>query len=384
MKKLLVSLALFACVAVSSTAGATVQNHTTAGFAQTITLNAGTTVLRLNVSSATSIIGMTGGSDGRVIYLWNVSASEHVTLHQEHTSATAADRLAIDANGGFRYLFSNGTGLAIATYDGTSQRWRMATLESYNVSGSSVVNGEMNVAGNLTTTGVFTGTNTNATLTGTGSTRVSLKPVSTTNNGSTLAWLNNAGSALFSMGPDYNGNLGKDFWLYDGWNGVTNLYANNTGTSYLSFGTSYGGLEYAESGDELRLFASGLVRMRLTSGGLKISTLPYYQRKTTGTAKPTMGSNCNGTGTATQHADSSDYRGSVTLGANASACTLTFAIPWDLTGNNVGEPMCTANTSTSGRSVAVTAMTDHEVTFTPSASGATTIYYHCDGIYPPQ
>lgn len=214
------------------------------------------------------------------------------------------------------------------------------------------------------------------------STRLILQSTTSGNNASTVRWKNSAGTSLFSEGTDYNGNATQDFWLYDNVNGVTNLYLNNTGTSYLSLGTSAGGMQYAESTDELGLFATGAVRLRLTSAALTISAHPYYQRRASGTAKPTLGTDCNGGGTATWvNNDSGDARGVFHVPMWGSFCTMTFAIPWDLS-VNTGKPICTANAS-SGY-VSIYSITDHQVQFSHSGSGDVDIYYHCDGVLPPQ
>jgi hypothetical protein len=234
----------------------------------------------------------------------------------------------------------------------------------------------------FTTTSFADETNTGAG----NSTRLTLRSTTSGNNGSTVRWENSVLTRLFSLGTDYNGNATQDFWLYDNVNGVTNLYISNAGTSYLSFGTSAGGIQYAESNDELGLFAGGNTRLRLTSGAMKVSAHPYYQRRASGTAMPTLGTNCGGwTWSSWANADSGDVRGAIQLGYYASQCTMSFAVPWDLS-VSVGTPICTANSSITGQSVAITAIDDHSVTFQTSTSGssiAPIIYYHCDGVLPP-
>ena len=98
-------------------------------------------------------------------------------------------------------------------------------------------------------------------------------------------------------------------------------------------------------------------------------------------ALPTVGSDCNGSGAASSDADSNNSRGSIRLGTGSTACTLTFNPPWDV-GVSLGKPICGAWSSVSPNTIAVTAITDHLVTFTPSAGGVQTLYYFCDGILP--
>ncbi len=363
----------------------TVQTTTTTG-GQTFSLGATTTILRFNASSQVDLYGITGGADGRFLILVN-SGSGHVNLHPESSSAgSASDRLYFDSNGAYRVLFGQ-VGIAFATYDGTTARWRLGLIEGHNSGANKQTNGDHTVTGSLTNNGYLTSTGfpaslANTTILGSTTPRLVLKSTHGTSDASTVRWQDNAASTLWSLGSDYNGNGGQDWWLFDNVNSITNLYLKNTGLSYLSMGDTYGGIQYDNTDMELGLFVDGGVKIRLNEYAWKFDTLPFYTRQTSGSSLPTKGSNCNGSGTATQHADSGDARGSVTLGTGATACTLSFYHPFDLEQSPAnGFPICTANSSTSA--VAITAIDDHSVTFTPSSSGVQTIYYHCDGIIDP-
>jgi hypothetical protein len=296
--------------------------------------------------------------------------SGNVHFLQENTSATSTDRWMLDANTGYRTLWSGSTvqGMGLAVYDATGPngRWRFSELTGYNTAGALYVRGNL-FAGNgvLREAAAYP--------------RLQLSSSTAGNNGSSIRWYNSAGSSLFTMGPDYNGNATADWWMYDNTNGINNVYINNTGTSYLSFGTSYGGIQYAESSDELALYAAGATRLRLTSGALKISTHPYYQKRASGTTNTSI--SCEGTGEA-MGTNAMDARGWFTTGTGGSGqydCTMTFGVPWDLS-VNVGVPVCTATTSSPSVSVAVTAIDDHTVTFSLPSPANVTVYYHCDGL----
>jgi len=122
-----------------------VQDHTTGG-TQTITLAEDTTVLRINCASTIELVGITGGYDGRILLIQNVGAGNTLAYHNNGL-ATAADRLWLDSNGGFRYLFNSGLGLALVMYDGTSERWRLAILEGFNSGGGKTIYGDFSVSG---------------------------------------------------------------------------------------------------------------------------------------------------------------------------------------------------------------------------------------------
>lgn len=394
MKKIVIRLAALFALTTSANAATTtvedfrgtVQTVTSTTSPQTLSLGATTTIVRINVASNITISGMDGGADGRVVFFWNVGAGTAWFVHED-TSATSTNRWKVDANTGSRALFGGTEGMGVAVYDGTTGRWRFGPLSGYNTGGSLQVNGSFSVY-DWSALGQY------ATVRGPQSTRLYLTSDGSGDNSSSIRWQNSASTALFTMGPDYWGDGGANWWFYDNTNSLTPLYLDQAsdGVSWLSMGASSGGMEWDEndwpSGAAtvdglLRFFANGLYRMTVSDFFVAFNSQPYYQRP--GSA-PTLDSNCNGSGTATFARDeSSDARGAITLGTGATACTMNFAIPWDLIGGTEPEvregfPICVANTSTSGRSVAITNITDHLVTFTPSASGATTIYYHCDGV----
>ncbi len=387
MKKLLLALALSLCWFSTASAGTTIVEDfrgtpqtVTATGVQTVSLGANTTIVRFNSSSDIYVVGMDGGYDGRVVLFINAGAG-NALFYNEHTSASSTPaRMLLDSNTGYRTLYNNSIGsFGIGTYDNTTQRWRIAILGGFNTGGPLAVNGDFSVAGNAAVVGALS--SASAALSNVAGVLLTLKSLTSGNNGATVRWLNSSGTSLFTMGPDYNGNGGQNFWLYDNVNARTFLYLDNTGTSYLSFGTSYGGFQYAESTDELGFYASGLTRLRLTGNAFKIGTHPYYQKRTSGTTNTSI--SCEGSGEA-MGTDAMDARGSFTTGTGGSGqydCTMTFGVPWDLS-VNVGKPICTANTSDPTVNVAVTAIDDHTVTFSLASPANVTVYYHCDGLIP--
>lgn len=402
MKKLAfaITLALFVALAPNIDAApltvddfrGTVQTVTTTG-TQTLSLGSTTTIVRFNLASPADIVAITGGTDGRIIWFQNAGSST-ATLYHEYTSGTtASQRILLDGNGAGRTLFGDGIGQGMAIYDGTTQRWRFAPFEGFLTGGSKTIAGDLSVwssaivSGNLTvnTDAVIAGTldTGNTTIAGTGSPRLALQSTNGSNDGSSVRFLDSSGASLFTFGTDYAGNGSvNDFWLYDNASTVTNLWVKNTGVSWLLFGTSgnQGGFSHDNSTGETTFFGGSDDKIQLHDYWSLVYDHLHFARGA-GTSQPTLGSNCNGSTTATKSAETNDHVGAITLGTGATACTVTFGTPWDV-GVNQGQPICTANTSTSGRTVAITAIGDHDVTFTPSAAGATTIYYTCLGGLP--
>lgn len=137
-------------VAGSTTVGdlrGTVQNYTTPTGVQTITLNATTTILRVNATSDVQIVGLTGGSDGRIVIIEN-KGSANDFLYDESAIATAANRFALGIGGGFGYIVNGGNMSALCRYDGTSARWRCQWLVSNYSPSNWAVLGDITATGN--------------------------------------------------------------------------------------------------------------------------------------------------------------------------------------------------------------------------------------------
>jgi hypothetical protein len=371
----------------------------TLGSSQSITISPLITVLRLSASSSVNVWGIANsqfGQGGRTLFITNVGTA-NVVLLRESASAAAADRFAFDTALSSITLAPNGVGTAIAFYDIMAHRWRVVPGGNVNTSFSPTITGDLYVSQTASFGSTLTAGNT--ILTGAGGTnRLTLKSTTSGNGGSTVRWQNSAAATLWSMGPDFLGNGGQNFWLYDNQSSqMTKLYVDNAGNSYMSFGIDpnlLGGIQYTESKAELGFYAadqwhlSSLVRLKMTSAALKIGANPFYMRRSTSTPLPTLGSNCGGSTTASFDTDgfSTDQRGLILLGTNASACTLTFSTRSRLNSSdpNSGFPICTAGSGTVGQSVAVTSATDQAVTFSvsPAVVGAK-LYYRCDNILSP-
>lgn len=95
----------------------------------------GATVVRLNTDAARNITGLSGGSDGREIRIYNVG-SFNITLKDESASSTAANRFALQAD----IVIAPDVGV-ILQYDSTSSRWRAqggTSLDSLTNNGSDI------------------------------------------------------------------------------------------------------------------------------------------------------------------------------------------------------------------------------------------------------
>lgn len=131
-----------------------VQTVTTSG-AYTLALADDTTIVRMNNAAEGYMIGISGGYDGRVVLFYG-SGSAHTAVYYEHAGAAAADRIIVDANGGFRWLYGGGLGMALAIYEGSSSRWRFVHLEGHNSPGGKIIFGDVSITGNTSNNGSIT------------------------------------------------------------------------------------------------------------------------------------------------------------------------------------------------------------------------------------
>lgn len=80
--------------------------------------------IRQDLSAAATLTGLTGGSDGRVIFLYNIATTAGRTLTFTHdATSTAANRFLCP--GGVAYVVPP-TGGVVLQYDSTSSRWRVS------------------------------------------------------------------------------------------------------------------------------------------------------------------------------------------------------------------------------------------------------------------
>lgn len=95
----------------------------------------GAAILRINSDAARDITGLSGGSDGREIRVYNVG-SFNITLKDESSSSTAANRFALQAD----IVIAPDVGV-ILQYDSTSSRWRAqggTSLDSLTNNGADI------------------------------------------------------------------------------------------------------------------------------------------------------------------------------------------------------------------------------------------------------
>jgi hypothetical protein len=84
-------------------------------------IDASASVVRVLPTSAVTLTGLAGGSDGRVVILYNVATtSTNVTLNDENSGSAATNRFILGAN---TVNLSPGQSISLI-YDGTSSRWR--------------------------------------------------------------------------------------------------------------------------------------------------------------------------------------------------------------------------------------------------------------------
>lgn len=126
----------------------TKQTITTTGL-QSITLTATTTIVEYNAAAQVDLVGMSGGSDDRIVVFRNKGAGNVFVYNDNGNEATAANRFKTDALlGATGAMLVNTNGMAIAIYDGTAQRWSFMSLIGKNTPGPLSVNGTLAVTGN--------------------------------------------------------------------------------------------------------------------------------------------------------------------------------------------------------------------------------------------
>lgn len=83
-------------------------------------------IIRQDLSGASSLTGLAGGADGRLITIINVHASLLLTLNHENASSTAGNRFSL----GGADLILGPNDSASFWYDSTSSRWRLSAAPS--------------------------------------------------------------------------------------------------------------------------------------------------------------------------------------------------------------------------------------------------------------
>lgn len=354
-----------------------VQTDTSTG-TQTITLNADTTVLRLNPATTLNVVGITGGADGRFLFIENVG-SANAGIYDEHASASAANRIVAGMSGGFGTLV-NGGGLAWAVYDGTSSRWRVHWLLAKYSPAAFTALGDISTSSNL-----FAGYRLQG-----GTLRIPTLTQSSLTSGTLNNWnpdgvgsfdiyaagvidVTAATGAVTVTGIDATNAADGDFlWIHNR-SGQTMTYNHQSASSSAANRlTLLGGVNATVgTGGSIAFFYKsgvGFVEWAINS---QIADAKAYS---TGTA-PTL-SSCGTSPTVTGN----DTAGTITLGSGtATSCTLTFSSAY-----SVNAPACvlTSQITTRGDLVfsakSTSAFTLTSVAGANMASGK--IDYFCRGI----
>lgn len=170
-------------------------------------------------------------------------------------------------------------------------------------------------------TGAFTDDGTNASITGlltgtavalttTAGIKLTLKSTSSPNKGSSIRWIDNANTAMWTMGSDYDGDGDQSWYLYDNVNTDPYIKFEPTGTSFVSMGATFGGFEYVNSTHLLNFFSNGTNWCSLND---------------TGVFNCTGGLQVNGTSVLTALTVSSDFSGNGTSGTPLDLSTAVTA-----------------------------------------------------------
>jgi hypothetical protein len=132
---------------VGELAGTPADDSTSTGTVNDYALGSNVTWLRLAPSSTLTVTGITGGVDGRILLVSNVSgAGALLTLSNQSASSAAANRI-IGAQGANNIVAAGSTGLMLL-YDGNAARWRVVTpnrMNSLTVDGAATLNSGLTV-----------------------------------------------------------------------------------------------------------------------------------------------------------------------------------------------------------------------------------------------
>ena len=106
---------------------------TSTGTLDDYALSGNATVLRWNGASALTLQSITGGTDGRLLIIVNVTAAQELTIANE-AGTTAGARFKTPGAGNFAITYGAGV---LAIYDSTSSRWRLVADAAAAAAGGS-------------------------------------------------------------------------------------------------------------------------------------------------------------------------------------------------------------------------------------------------------
>ena len=291
-------------------------DYTTTGSQNNVNLGTGS-LFRYTGSNVATFTGITGGTDGRQIYIMNVS-SFNMTIANQDTGSVAGNRIITSSSGS---VTVPPAATVTLQYDSIAARWRImtTTLSSTAISGFAFLqNG--NSYGTTATLGTndayglsfitsgntrFSIATTSATLTGSGATTI------TTN--STLALTSASGSDL-NVTSGTTGNLNIDSGSSGGINIGTNGNAktitigNGTGLSSIVFNAGMGNIDIG---------ANAIARnINIGTGAAVVETV-----------------NIGGTGANVISIGNTQAEGSVSIGAAMTTGTISIGGTGANTGN---------------------------------------------------
>lgn len=111
-------------------------------------------VLRLRASTAVNLTGLAGGSDGKILYVYNIGSSA-ITFKDESGSSTAANRFALAAD-----VVLSGDESIMLQYDASSSRWRLYSKSvSTDLTAATSVSASWSFTGDITVDTITTSQN---------------------------------------------------------------------------------------------------------------------------------------------------------------------------------------------------------------------------------
>lgn len=137
------------CTATQTVFAGATQTDTSTGTVNDFALSASATILRCNPGSTLTVTGITGGVDGRLLIIENVSTTSAVAFTAEGAGSTAANRIYTPGSASVNLTATaTGTASVLLIYDGTSSRWRVLLYMSANLSANITALANFTVNGN--------------------------------------------------------------------------------------------------------------------------------------------------------------------------------------------------------------------------------------------
>lgn len=234
-----------------STAGVSTQVSTSTGTLNDFSLSSGTTTLVFTNAAGATINGITGGADGRVLFVVNNTGSAILTFAHEAGGSTTSNRIAGVASSNW---IANINSVTALVYRGTQARWMLVKdyeFPQINVATNANITGNVNAAAGTLSILHITSTG-DTTLGNNSSDTVSIPSVLNQTGAATFSSTLTANSTVTTTGDTNIGNGGGDDLVVLGDTANMNTTTISLGTSATNDFVNIGG-----AGDTAISFLNG-------------------------------------------------------------------------------------------------------------------------------